>query len=320
MGRIKTNAEIEEELIVMLTFYKHGFFYRSIRTLATILQQFPPFTVLFSSKISNDDQAYKMLRSIVGGPALTCYTMPSHLPNAFTIPGAPILGKKEPVTLGLTKFFSGIYEIFVILEQISNRNIDLDSVQISDGKIWIPNLTDINIYITDKFQEILTPEEQVAVMLHEVGHNIQMPMVLKSNAVQYLSMFIWPVILIYYMMSRHMERTSDSIAIQCGYGAELANGLKKMRALMSTVSFITSGFNILEQALNLLVSVSFQIERVLSLIGLSTHPNIDLRIRDIERKVNSENMGLNNALNKADIYMNNTLLYCSNKLFKVSIN
>lgn len=285
-----------------------------------------------------DDVMSRKMSNIFTGTNVDYYILRSELPNAFTVPGAEALGKKN--ILGIGNLFKD-FQIFFNLAYMGNlllntsKTIDTINPTIINGKIKC-NLSSIAIYHTKTMFNILSPDENFAIDLHEIGHN----MILKQTAFARMASLIlnvgsaiyFPFLLVGLSMmvikfiianlERPLEVKSDDFAINMGYGSELASAFEKIKHFFKSHNFANDGvMKTLYRAFN---SVFFFIGQIAGYLRMEAHPDVWSRIKKAkdnasmyEKKVflNQENAYKDVELSR----MMNGLLMVSNKLLEFMI-
>lgn len=133
------------------------------------------------------------------------------------------------------------------------------------------NLDTITIYISSAFKRLLTPDEIVAVLLHEVGANIMLGRDVMINSIVGLfypvAILLWNIYIFFFLkdgfelsesaffsrfifsiaallgiifflafvcvfLKRKSEMYKDEFTIKCGYGKELESAIKKYHAYL----------------------------------------------------------------------------------------
>ena len=234
------------------------------------------------------------------------YSYNSMTVNAFTMPGnnitsSPLIMRIQELITGLqrnqllavfirpisgffvmgTVFFSFFVQTILLLEQIFNIGINT----FKRGNPWKIrydpiskkmklNISEVTIYITTSLIKMLDNDDELkAVLLHEVGHNLNhlysiinrllaiglfsgalllltkfKELIITYNILIIASLIIGTCFIIFFMNRKHDEEYADEFAIKAGYGKALERGLIKSYKYSTLKDNLGKKGDILERA------------------------------------------------------------------------
>ena len=277
---------IKDAVIEYDQLHKRGFLNRTTQALLKLIITYPGVDKMggfraLSSKEILDSAAVQRLNQLVIGPRLSTYMYRIYEINAFTVPGSPVFGSAPGrVAMIPLAILPGVGVALTMLEQAINMSPPQPPT-IQGGKMFISGLPAITVFASQRLTEVLTPDEQIAVFLHEIGHNtiIKRTMLVQiTNMLSNMSrIFVLPTIILALatiLQLRTVEYDADKFAAECGYGDALISALGKIKSYtMGTSSFRTSGFNVFEQILNTITFGMTIVGQMLAHVGLVGHPS-----------------------------------------------
>lgn len=286
-----------------------------IRTLGGILTSFIPVSIFFLA--DKDSKWSQILSNYMDDISVNAYIVKSEsLFTTFTFPGQP---KTSDPNVRIFSAIPGVRELielcsFVeyIISIVSMRK-DYPEPMLVNNKISLDGISEISIYHSIKFFSILNEQENIAIDLHEIGHNANLFLILKASlvgngllaiasmilsslkhdiyaknittideAMSVVSVYklsiiaLIGVLLLSFFIKRKIEWRADSFAIKCGYGNELASGLEKMHNFYKHGRFFSEkGFL---SIFHLFQGILYGITQMLAHLGFSTHPATSDRI------------------------------------------
>lgn len=151
-----------------------------IENISTILE--PVSTFLLAG---NNAYITKALREVIPDIDIHIREYPSAAPNAFTIPFVNCTRSKfVEVALGLPIRSPVILLVSALMFFETIGNIikgNIGEPYVENKKLYIPNMNACTIYVSSSLVRILTPEQLIAIILHEVGHNTQKALYISSR-------------------------------------------------------------------------------------------------------------------------------------------
>jgi len=233
--------------------------------------------------------------------------------DTFTYPGIPVLSKANvlkgmTVMSFVTPMATPIFGMLVLAENLINTFGTMGNAPVpritSEKKLIIPELEQVTYYHSMKMFEKFTPEENLAVAIHEIGHNANLwfnlittlkasiigtllttagvflanPQTVDNPAVSIGIIVVATIVALFIQLYilRKMEWRADSYAIQAGYGNELKSAFEKLNEF-----YRKGGWHSESGILKVyhgMASILFKFINTLARLGLSTHPDIDSRI------------------------------------------
>lgn len=200
---------------------------------------------------------------------------------------------------------------------------DIKVVHNDNGQVTM-SIKNINLYISDSFLEILTKDEAIAILLHEIGHNTQLmlhttdiiidfwkpiiigyigytgifkviknedthiPTIALNDAFLKMIFLFILISIVFTYLSRRQEIGADTFAVKCGYGEELESTLKKMHNhsmdFYSKSADKISGFNIIDRIIRLITALLRNLYNILAKFKMSKYLDREAREKYVHDK------------------------------------
>lgn len=261
------------------------------RSIKTFLNVIPGVEAVTSE---SDYELNQILRTMMPEIDIKSYMFNSSVPNAYTFPFNQAFGDKKGRILSELPipFLSPALTIISNIEALfSALTADNYTWNVKGGRLFIkPNMDYLYVYSSTRIKEILDAREFIAVIFHEIGHNMWrkyngINSIIKPFIVGLLMAptLMFPFLgliggiaaLIYLNYCRRIcEDKSDVFAGQLGFGKDLASALGKMDEFFRGKSFIMGKWNILEHLISAINWVGWQIYRLLAHFNLASYSSI----------------------------------------------
>lgn len=284
------------------------------------------------STIVHDKKLSTYMTSLFTNTKINVMVYVSKNPNAYTFPGAPkvtkysILLRLRNISMYIPMIGQTIFAIIeglILRESFESATLfsgDTNvSINRSTGKITC-DVKEVTCYISTAMIDLLRDDDEaiVAVILHEIGHNLQIvyyavktlqsigyvvvlsglaafmvPMVVNDHPRDIPSMILILLILFgigyifFTYAARRQEIIADEFAIRCGYGNALARAIRKLHAYLYDSSMKTKAvqnFNFVDRILHFFMKIGMFIYNQLSKLRLTDYPDMDRRENMISAK------------------------------------
>jgi Zn-dependent protease with chaperone function len=272
--------------------YKKPSIRKILRPFETLLVRIPLLNAILSQPFV---ELRDTLNSFIEGVEINSYLIKNSIPNMYTFPFSPVASKRSVIGAASAADFIGVPVLGTILTLESFyrlfESIDKVDVTVKNRKLIIGgSISGVTIYTQSRLFDILNPKEVVALSIHEIGHNLTRWKSFK-NLAKFLALALSsttlviilgiPILLLLNALviigisSRTLKKNedmADSIAGQLGFADDFSSAIDKIDKFLSgTGIFSTSGFNIIEQLINLVTWIGWKIYRGLAAVGLAPY-------------------------------------------------
>lgn len=238
-----------------------------------------------TSPMVRSDKISAQMTSLFINTKVNVIVYASKTPQAFTFPGAPVLTKHSILLRlkNLSFYLPALGQtIFMMLEMMIMNETIRSAILYKNPKVSIDpctgkircSLNEVTCYVSSSLIDLLREDddEVLAVLLHEVGHNMQVSYYLLSRLLGVGSLLSVSVLflvaaasgggddamavflvsmllligtshLLLAYMSRRQEIVADEFAIKCGYGNAMSRAIKKLHRYIYDSSIRTTAIN-----------------------------------------------------------------------------
>lgn len=203
----------------------------------------------------------ELIKNVILGLNIKVYAYPDADRNAFVIPGFYVGADKnadelmteykkkypkhdlrDPFCVG-NDFFSVLMSCqlkqLILMRKFSYTN---DPKRPGKKKIIFKGVTTpISVFVTYGMLNFASPEERLAIYLHEIGHWVDAALTIPSHVISHPdkeSIFMASNMMYQRYCTRYQELRADKFAKDLGYGEELAKSLENFSTVRKNISWI----------------------------------------------------------------------------------
>jgi len=227
-----------------------------VDNLSTLLE--PASTMIMAKKSENLTAA---LKNIVANVDIQIRVYPSLVTNAFTIPFTNMTRDKfVEALLGIPMVpqLTSLVNLLILFDTISNMTSGkIGKPFVKDKKLYIPGMNACTVYVSTAMLRILSVDELIAIILHEIGHNTQKRLYVFMRMVPFVGFLLSATLLYFnYIKTLGDEELATAAASQVASSnvktiittiREKMSILSKVALIGSTVLFFLFGVMIVRQ-------------------------------------------------------------------------